>query len=75
VALSTEAQSIRFTVENSLHALRAGTGGEPRGIGLQNVRRRLALLYPGAHDLDIGEAGGVFRVDLKLDDVSQGGRR
>ena len=75
VALSTEAQSVRFIVENSLHALRAATGDEPRGIGLQNVRRRLALLYPGAHDLVIGEAGGVFRVDLKLDDVSQGGRR
>ncbi|GAB3265817.1 hypothetical protein GCM10027347_33810 [Larkinella harenae] len=36
------------------------------GIGLLNVRKRLALLYPNQHTLTTGEADGVFRVELKL---------
>lgn len=37
-----------------------------KGIGLQNVKKRLALLYPGKHQLDIGSADGVFSVHLQL---------
>ncbi len=42
-----------------------------RGIGLENVRSRLALLYPDAHVLDISRTASVFQVqlDLELDRV------
>lgn len=36
------------------------------GIGLQNVKRRLELLYPGKHELNITDKDGVYQVDLKL---------
>lgn len=36
------------------------------GIGLKNVKRRLELLYPGKHELNIKEEGGVFSIGLKL---------
>ncbi|MEO8416414.1 MAG: histidine kinase [Ginsengibacter sp.] len=36
------------------------------GIGLENVRHRLELLYPGRHILDIKDDVEVFIVDLKL---------
>jgi sensor histidine kinase YesM len=36
------------------------------GIGLNNVRRRLELLYPGKHDLKIEEIENNFSVQLKL---------
>ena len=36
------------------------------GIGLENVRRRLALLYPDRHRLEISQAGGEFRTRLEL---------
>ncbi|MBI2729622.1 MAG: histidine kinase, partial [Sphingobacteriales bacterium] len=60
--------------ENQLHfQLTNSNPPEPvhtknkRGIGLQNVKKRLALLYPGKHQLDISSAEGVFSVHLQLE--------
>jgi LytS/YehU family sensor histidine kinase len=36
------------------------------GIGLENVRRRLEMLYPGNHLLEIKDEEEVFIVELKL---------
>ncbi|MBA4144350.1 MAG: hypothetical protein C0523_01205 [Cytophaga sp.] len=40
------------------------TGHLPSGIGLQNVKKRLAMLYPGGHDLRITEDDSAFVVSL-----------
>ena len=42
------------------------TGKETPGIGIFNVRKRLELLYPGAHELQINEEEEMFIVNLKL---------
>ncbi len=36
------------------------------GIGLENVRRRLELLYPKAHTLQVHESSGVYSISLSL---------
>ena len=36
------------------------------GVGLNNVRERLALTYPGRHDVEIQEVDGWVRVCLRL---------
>ncbi len=38
-----------------------------KGIGLENLRQRLELLYPDCHQLDIVREEGVFTVTLQLD--------
>lgn len=38
-----------------------------KGIGLENVRKRLQLLYPQHHRLDIYTREGTYFVDLELD--------
>src|SRR5439155_27179951 len=36
------------------------------GVGLKNVRDRLATRYPGAARIDAKEADGTFRVEISL---------
>jgi len=43
-----------------------GPGSPAGGVGLENVRRRLELLYPGRHVLEIDPGGGHYTVSLKL---------
>ena len=52
--------SINKTQENDPERLQGG-------IGLQNVKQRLALLYPGQHELLIRENAKEFFVHLTLD--------
>ena len=63
IRLELDDDGLRFSVEN--HRLH-GSKDPTSGIGLQNVRRRLALLYPHRHSLDINEDGERYRVSLLL---------
>jgi LytS/YehU family sensor histidine kinase len=53
-----------FTIENSKEAER--TTELHGGIGLNNVKRRLELLYPEKHELLINNKEDIYKVDLKL---------
>ena len=53
-----------FSAENSKDREKAT---DPySGIGLNNVKRRLELLYPDRHELTILNEKDIYKVDLKL---------
>ena len=54
-----------FTCENSFDPSGAEKD-ETSGIGLDTVRKRLSLLYPKSHRLEINESQKVFKVKLEI---------
>lgn len=68
VELTCEPGRVVFRVSNSKHVR---TGDQPEaeasGIGLENVRKRLDLLYPNRHTLTIHETSREFSVGLELE--------
>jgi len=66
VRMHAEAHSCVYVVENSKITSVKKESEEKSGIGLQNVRRRLELTYPGRHELLVSEDEKSYRVTLKL---------
>ena len=58
------ADRVIFTIENSTDPFR-GRRIEG-GFGLSNVKKRLELLYPGKHELNIRESVTIYRVELTI---------
>jgi LytS/YehU family sensor histidine kinase len=58
---------LHFKVENRFVENSAEVKDSASGIGLNNVRRRLNLLYPQKHTLDIDSANGIFTIYLQID--------
>lgn len=54
-----------FKVENSKED-RLHKNEVAGGIGLQNVKKRLELLYPGKYELNVGETADKYSVNLKI---------
>jgi sensor histidine kinase YesM len=55
-----------FKVKNKFDQSTDASKDESSGIGLNNVRSRLTLLYPGKHDLVIVPDRNLFAVNLTL---------
>ena len=65
IKLHADSNLIDFEIENSKPAnniIKDGVGG----IGIENVKKRLAILYPNSHQLSINETSEAFKVNLKL---------
>jgi len=59
-------RELHFRVRNRIAPDTAGEKDSSSGIGLRNVRRRLELLHPDAHRLEIQQVDGWFIVHLQL---------
>ncbi len=62
---STENKSIYFEIENSMPSPFNVSPGA--GTGLANVKKRLNLVYPDKHDLQIDKQNNTYKVVLKID--------
>lgn len=64
IAIAVTGRQLLLTVENAITRLNRGLAG---GVGLVNARRRLNVLYPGRHQLDVAETGHLYIVNLKIE--------
>jgi two-component system LytT family sensor kinase len=66
IRLRYDHTQLEFTVNNKIGPESPENKDSSSGIGLRNVRRRLELLYPDSHRLDIEQNDQWFRVKLWL---------
>ncbi|MEO6549932.1 MAG: histidine kinase [Ferruginibacter sp.] len=64
--LHAEGSALQFKLVNSVDKEDKKVAADG-GLGLQNVRRRLSLLYPGKHKLMVQSDEEVFIVNLELE--------
>jgi hypothetical protein len=66
VLFTIEHGQLNFQVKNKKGKMKDDVMDESSGIGLKNVLRRLDLLYPDQHVLNIRDTEEVFEVDLQM---------
>lgn len=64
VSIKVEGPRLKFCCVNTIN--QQPTNNDKGGIGLQNVRKRLDLLYPGDYSLDINNDNKIYAVSLSI---------
>lgn len=64
--LVTNGHHLHFEVTNSCLNHQGTAGASNSGIGLENVRKRLELKYPGLYDLKISSTDSQFSANLDI---------
>jgi LytS/YehU family sensor histidine kinase len=67
INISYDGNTLIFTTENQV-SLREKTDTEENGgLGIQNVEKRLNLIYPDSHSLEYHEKDGMFHLEMKVE--------
>ena len=69
IELKDSAKNLYFRVANKKGTAMNETKDESSGIGLANVKRRLELLYPTNHQLEVKDSGSDFIITLTIQHV------
>ena len=65
ISLQADNDLLILTVENAYNPIELNKD-ESHGIGLNNVKRRLELLYPKKHKLFIDDCNNTYKVNLQI---------
>ncbi|WP_142786109.1 sensor histidine kinase [Changchengzhania lutea] len=65
ISVAIKKTALHFCVVNSKPPM--DSASKRKGLGLENVRRRLNLLYPNSHLLEINDKEKVYHVNLSID--------
>lgn len=66
VRVVTKENQVVFSFQNPISNNKDSLREEPGGIGLANVQKRLHMLYPNKHNLEISKTDEVYKVELKI---------
>ena len=66
IDLTRQNGEMEFLIRNTTEGRQIAELAKEGGIGLNNVKRRLELLYPDRHELQIRDEGGWFDVQLTI---------
>ena len=69
ISVEVQNNTLDFKVTNTVHNNANGIKDTSSGFGLDNLKKRLSILYSNAHLIEVKEESGVFisLLNLKLD--------
>lgn len=65
--LTVKEKELQFDLSNSIILMTPQQKTNYGGVGIENVKKRLALYYPGSHTLTIEQGQTTYSVKLKID--------
>jgi len=71
IHIASKPHALMFAVENNKFTDQDIKPGISGGVGLSNVQKRLGILYPGQHKLDIQSDDSKFSVHLTINQDSE----
>jgi LytS/YehU family sensor histidine kinase len=66
IQLTLEPERLIFTVENYIKSINQAVVDDSGGFGLDNIKRRLGLLYHEKHELKISTSDDKFKIELTI---------
>jgi LytS/YehU family sensor histidine kinase len=66
IKIETTAHNLFFKIENRKGVTVEIADSKYKGIGIENVKKRLELIYPGKHSLVISDIEDKFEVNLQI---------
>ena len=70
INLTTALNKVEFVVENNKGITDNVEKKEYKGIGLDNVSKRLVMIYPGKHKMLVTDSDDTFKVELIINHAS-----
>ena len=67
IAIAVENKKLKSSITNTKEMQHNMPGTNSSGIGISNLKRRLALLYPAKHELSINSSDTVYETHLNID--------
>jgi len=72
ITLKVSEKKVSFIIENNKGFSDDVEKEEYKGIGLENVRKRLEMIYPGQNEFIVVDSGDIFRVELIINKPDHG---
>jgi len=66
IKIEVSGNDLSFDIENSKGILVETENSKYKGIGIENVKKRLDLIYPGSYSLKITDEGNIYKVVFRL---------
>ncbi len=66
IKIETSGKSLFFSIENNKGENVEIADSKYKGIGIENVKKRLELVYPGKHSLKVSDGDEKFEVNLQI---------
>lgn len=67
ISISLEDNKLTFNTENRIASSRMNNNKESIKIGIENVKRRLEMIYPNRYKLDLLSDHNLFKVQLQIE--------